>query len=110
MQRDERLLIFGASSRAAAFSALRAGLAPCCVDRFADADLRVRCPVRRLDGDYPAGFALVERQLPRGRWMYPGGLENPPPLVREIAARRPLWGNDGPALARCRQPAFLRDA
>ena len=43
MQRGERLLIFGASARAAAFSALRAGLAPWCVDLFADADLRGRC-------------------------------------------------------------------
>src|SRR5262249_25151013 len=28
----------------------------------------------------------------------------------EIASRRRLWGNDGPALGRCRQPTFLRDA
>src|SRR4051794_33215270 len=107
---DEHLLIFGASARAAAFSALRAGLSPCCVDLFADADLRARCPAVRLQGEYPAAFARAERGLPPGPWTYTGGLENHPPLVCEIAARRPLWGNDGPALSRCRQPAFLRDA
>jgi predicted ATP-grasp superfamily ATP-dependent carboligase len=113
MPRDgdgRRLLIFGASARAAAFSALRAGLTPCCVDRFADADLRARCAAERLKGEYPAAFAQAERTLPPGPWLYVGGLENHPRLVGEMAARRLLWGNDGAALERCRQPAFLRDA
>jgi uncharacterized protein len=110
MQQGERLLIFGASARAAAFSALRAGLEPWCVDLFADADLRGRCPAMRLPGDYPQGFALVERDLPPGPWLYTGGLENHPLLVAEVAARRPLWGNDAHVLRRCRQPVFLRDA
>ncbi len=35
----ERLLIVGASARAAAFSAMRAGFQPLCADRFADVDL-----------------------------------------------------------------------
>ena len=36
MDESNRLLLFGASTRAAAFSALRAGLKPWCVDLFAD--------------------------------------------------------------------------
>jgi uncharacterized protein len=110
MQQGERLLIFGASARAAAFSALRAGLPPWCVDLFADADLRACCPATRLTGDYPDGFAAVEPHAPPGPCLYTGGLENHPALVEQLAARRQLWGNGGPALSRCRKPAFLHDA
>lgn len=111
MQRDgRRLLIFGATARAAAFSALRAGISPWCVDLFCDSDLRARCPAVRLGGEYPAAFDQIERTLPPGPWTYTGGLENHPQLISDLAARRPLWGNDGPTLSRCRQPAFLRDA
>ena len=38
---DKRLLIVGASVRAAAFSARRSGFDPECADLFADADLSV---------------------------------------------------------------------
>ena len=63
------VLIFGTSVRAAAFSALRAGLSPWCVDLFADVDLRKRCPAMRLSGRYPLGFLdVVSRDVP-GPWM-----------------------------------------
>ena len=45
---NEHLLLFGASVRAAAFSALRAGLRPWCADLFGDADLQARCPALAL--------------------------------------------------------------
>ena len=55
----DNLLIFGASTRAAAFSALRAGLRPWCADLFGDADLVSRCPTIRMPaGDYPHGIAF----------------------------------------------------
>ncbi|MBY0523645.1 MAG: ATP-grasp domain-containing protein [Gemmataceae bacterium] len=91
----QRLLIFGASARAAAFSALRAGLDPWCVDLFADADLEDRCSVLRLPAaDYPEGFADVSVLAPPGPWMYTGGLENRSRLVKQIARLRQLWGMD----------------
>src|SRR5262245_27762985 len=103
----DNLVIFGASARAAAFSALRAGLAPWCADLFADADLRARCPAMRLPGRYPQGFLdLVDAPVP-GPWMYTGGLENWPALVGQMAERRPLWGNGPSALVRARDPEFL---
>jgi predicted ATP-grasp superfamily ATP-dependent carboligase len=87
------LLIVGASARAAAFSALRAGLHPWCVDLFADVDLQQRCAVTRLTGRYPEGFRrFIESDLP-GPWMYTGGLENRPRLLQRWARCRPLWGN-----------------
>ncbi len=87
------LLIIGASARAAAFSAQRAGLQPWCVDLFADLDLQQRCSVTRLTARYPQGFRhFVESDL-RGPWMYTGGLENWPRLLIQWTHYRPLWGN-----------------
>jgi predicted ATP-grasp superfamily ATP-dependent carboligase len=101
----ENLLIFGASARAAAFSALRAGLQPWCADLFADFDLQARCPVMRIPPlNYPEAFReLATSELP-GPWMYTGGLENWPVLVDAISQKRPLWGNNGPALRDIRYP------
>jgi predicted ATP-grasp superfamily ATP-dependent carboligase len=104
-----RLLIIGASARAAAFSALRAGLQPWCADLFADADLRRRCPAIRLHGRYPHAFLDVVRNTWRA-WMYTGGLENWPRLVGQLAQVRPLWGNDEAVLAQVRDPWKVRDA
>jgi predicted ATP-grasp superfamily ATP-dependent carboligase len=111
MPTGESLLIIGASARAAAFSALRAGLRPACADLFADADLRARCPVRRVESeDYPRGFLdLPELTIP-GPWLYTGGLENRPDLIEEIALRRqPLWGNAAAVLRRVRSPFAVRE-
>ena len=47
MKPEESLLIVGGSTRAAAFSALRAGLRPWCADLFADLDLQQRLPSAR---------------------------------------------------------------
>jgi predicted ATP-grasp superfamily ATP-dependent carboligase len=105
---DHDLLIVGASTRAAAFSALRAGLRPRCADLFADADLRARCPVERIPpGGYPALFAELARRPSTVPWMYTGGMENRRRLVARLAERRPLWGNNRDVLARCRNPWFV---
>ena len=102
------LLILGASARAAAGSALRAGLSPVGADLFADADLAAVAPVTRLDMTaYPQGFLDLARTAPPGPWLYTGGLENCPALVQSIAAERPLLGNDALALRRARAPRFL---
>jgi predicted ATP-grasp superfamily ATP-dependent carboligase len=115
MPSDQLLLIFGASARAAAFSARRAGLRPWCADLFADADLRACCPVRPVSPpDYPDGFVEVSRQGPPGPWLYTGGLENRPALIRRLSRERPLWGNGAAVLRRVRSPravqALLRPA
>jgi predicted ATP-grasp superfamily ATP-dependent carboligase len=39
--------------------------------------------------------------------MYTGGLENDPAVVRQLAALRPLWGNDSSVLRRVRSPFYL---
>jgi predicted ATP-grasp superfamily ATP-dependent carboligase len=99
MSAGDTLLIVGASARAAAFSALRAGLTPWCVDLFADADLRAVCPAHRLEGKYPHGFDAWFDRAPPGPWMYTGGLENWPDLVERWTSKRPLWGNGAKVLS-----------
>jgi predicted ATP-grasp superfamily ATP-dependent carboligase len=102
------LLIVGASARAAAFSALRAGLRPWCVDLFADADLQARCPVTRLSGShYPQGILDAAERGPDGPWMYTGCLENYPKLVKAVAKERKLWGVGHRQLKPARSPDHL---
>ncbi|HKB02483.1 MAG TPA: hypothetical protein VKD90_09695, partial [Gemmataceae bacterium] len=87
-----RLLIVGASARAAAASARRAGFDPWCADLFGDADLArlapdsVRCPADKS----PAGLIDTLRDAPPGPLIYTGGLENHPKLVRALAGLRTL--------------------
>lgn len=93
---SDRVLILGASGRAAAASARRAGLTPFVVDLFADRDTLELCGhvVRCPPAEYPAGLFDRARRMPPMPWLYTGGLENYPELVGELAAERELWGND----------------
>jgi predicted ATP-grasp superfamily ATP-dependent carboligase len=100
------LLIAGASVRAAAASALRAGWTPWCVDVFADTDLARACPARATPLDhYP--HALIDQLAlgPPGPWMYGGGLENDPHLL--MIPDRELWGNSAGVVAAVRDPFRL---
>ncbi|MGH7225264.1 MAG: ATP-grasp domain-containing protein, partial [Gemmataceae bacterium] len=100
-------VIIGASARAAAFSALRAGVQPWCIDLFADLDLRQRCSVTRLTDHYPRGFQRFIDGAEPGPWMYTGGMENWPRLIRRWARQRSLWGNDATVLRRARDPEHI---
>src|SRR5436190_12739447 len=105
----DRLLILGASARAAAFSAMRAGFEPWCLDRFADADLASRCAAQRVPAElFSEALEQMVRTAPPAPWMYTGGLEHCPDLVDRIAKLRPLWGNPGNVLRLARSPGHLR--
>jgi uncharacterized protein len=102
------LLIVGASGRAAASSALRAGFEPFVIDLFADADTVRLCPTLKCDpADYPHGFVPLANRAPPAPWMYTGGLENHPDVVAAISEHRELWGNGPDVLKRVRDPWFL---
>ncbi|MBI3467954.1 MAG: ATP-grasp domain-containing protein [Planctomycetes bacterium] len=108
------MLIVGASVRAAAYSAWRAGLQPWSADLFGDRDLRVASaragtPCRRVQR-YPHDFLDISRQGPAGPWMYTGALENHPHVVAEISRLRPLWGNSPEVLAKVRDPFLVAQA
>ncbi|MBT6498230.1 MAG: ATP-grasp domain-containing protein, partial [Planctomycetaceae bacterium] len=108
---DDRpaILIFGASARAAAQSARRAGLEPIVSDLFGDLDLHEAAQVLSLDS-YPNGFTRVAKLAPPCPWLYTGGLENHAAIVDEIAEERTLWGNPGDVLKRVRDPNLVSDA
>src|SRR5213592_4147754 len=102
------VLLLGASVRAAAFSAQRAGLRPWAIDLFADRDLAAVCPARAVPpGRYPAGLVELAREMPPGPWLFTGALENRPGLIERITRDRPLWGNDAACLRRARDPFAL---
>ena len=100
---NPRVLILGASTRAAAQSAIRAGLAPICADLFSDRDLAFCARVLEV-ADYPQGLVAAAAAAPPAPWMYTGGLENHPRIVEQISRSRPLWGNAGGVLRCVRDP------
>ncbi|MFO0952765.1 MAG: ATP-grasp domain-containing protein [Isosphaeraceae bacterium] len=105
------VLILGASARAAAHSALRAGLSPFAIDLFGDLDLRAVSPAVRVAAEeYPEALFRAADALPPCPWLYTGGLENRPDLVDALAARRPLWGVSGESLRGVRDPLAVSRA
>lgn len=100
------LVIVGASTRAAAHSAIRAGWRPFCVDMYGDADLHSVAPVLTV-ADYPRGLPRAAETFPAAPWIYTGGLENHPDVVAEISDSRPLLGNGPDVLARVRDPWWV---
>jgi uncharacterized protein len=104
---SDPLLIVGASGRAAAESAGRAGFVPLVVDAFGDDDTR-RAAACRIDVAYPKKLVDESEYFPPADWIYVGGLENSPAIVDRLSIQRRLLGVGGPALRRVRDPAALR--
>lgn len=97
------VIILGASTRAAAMSARRAGMTPWCADLFADADLQRIATVHKISTDaYPDGLLDALADAPPAPVMYTGALENRPDLIACIT--RPLWGNPPEVLCAVRDP------
>jgi uncharacterized protein len=101
-----RILIVGASTRAAAQSAIRAGFHPTCADQFADEDLREIADVLTLPR-YPDDLPKVVANSPDCPWIYTGALENRPALLQKLAALRPLLGNPADVVRAVRNPFRL---
>jgi len=101
------LIILGASVRAAAQSAIRAGYRPYPIDLFADSDLKHLDPVQIER--YPSGFLPALAAAPQAPWMYTGSLENYPRLIARLTKLRPLIGNGPEALRKVRDPFRLAE-
>lgn len=106
----KKLLIVGGSTRAAAWSARRAGFQPVCADLFADSDTRQVAeviPVRSYPDSLPDDIAHVEAD----GWFYTGALENRPDLIermdRSSTSYGPLWGIGSVALRQLRNPIWV---
>ena len=100
------LLIVGASGRAAAMSAVRAGFRPWVVDLFGDEDLRELAHEHRLIRDYGKVFAAIA-DWPWMPWLGTGAIENHPGLIRRISKDRPFWGNSAGVMELVRNPSVL---
>lgn len=103
---NDYLTIVGASARAAAHSARRAGYVVHAADLFADVDLGTRCASSSRVRRYAEFARIVDGEQPGG-WMYTGALENHPALVERLARKRRLLGNAGAVVKRVRSPLTL---
>ena len=104
----QRVLLLGASVRALASSAIRAGLSPIAIDRFGDLDLRSSCPTVALDGD-PESLIETCRRFSDVPLIYGGAFENDPATIERISADRPLWGNPPEVLRQVRDPFLVAE-
>jgi predicted ATP-grasp superfamily ATP-dependent carboligase len=106
----ERLLIIGASVRAAAHAAVRAEHDVVGVDLFGDLDLAAIANVSKISAsEYPLGFIAAARKAGPAAWMYTGGLENYPEVVAAISEGRELLGCGPEILKNVRDPKGFRD-
>jgi len=102
-----RLAIVGASARAAAMSAIRAGFDVAAADLFADADLQQLCHATRIE-PYPVALRDWLARTECDGWMYVGALENHADLVQQMTKQRALLGNSAEVLRAVRDPLRLR--
>ena len=108
-----RVLILGASTRAAACSALRAGFEPVCVDQFADADLQEMAEVHSVDslsvtrGATSNSLLSTIQELAELPIIYAGGMENQPGLIQLLETDRTIWGSTRETIERVRDPQGL---
>ena len=103
------LVCVGASVRALACAAARAGWRVHAADLFGDRDLLAEVTTHTSAGvtAYPHGLAEAVARFPDGPWCYTGALENHPELIDRITAVQPLAGNPGSVVRRVRDPMLL---
>lgn len=104
------LVVAGASVRALAASAVRAGWQVHAADLFADLDLLDVATHAVRVRPYPEGLPAAVAAFPPGPWLYGGALENHPEVIAEISRDRPLAGCDPAAVAAVRDPGSLAGA
>ncbi len=105
---DKSLIIIGASARAAAGSAWRAGYSPYWLDQFGDEDLRRRFPGQTIT-DYPQQATALIEQAPAAPFIYTGAMENYPEVLAALCRRRRLLGNPAQICLNARDPFRLHD-
>ncbi len=98
--------IAGASVRAAAQSAVRAGFDVYAFDLFGDADLRniATCKVIPAD-EYPRGIPRLLEELAPMPCFFTGAMENHPEVVQKVSEQREVLGN-GAGVLRCIRDPF----
>lgn len=108
---ESHLVCVGASVRALACSAARAGWHVHAADLFGDRDLLSGvASFIRTAAPYPDSLVETALRFPDAPWCYTGALENHPDVVDRIAATRRLAGNPGSAIRMVRDHATLGPA
>lgn len=90
-RKRNELLIVGASTRAAAYSAIRAGCSPVCYDYYADHDTQAVAEVHQIAS--PQDLVELICQHPPAEVMYVGGIENAPEVLTCLSEKHHLIGN-----------------
>ena len=104
------LVVAGASARAMAESATRAGWLVHAADLFADLDLRAVAQMAERARPYPDALPATVSRFPPGPWLYCGAVENHPHVIEAISRARPLAGCPPGAVAAVRDPDALAAA
>jgi predicted ATP-grasp superfamily ATP-dependent carboligase len=104
----DRLIIVGASTRAAAQSAVRSGFRAWCIDQFGDQDLRACAEHVEVVDDWPQGILSVVPQIPPGTLVFNGALENAPAILARLRERFSFAGCDVDAMRALRDPHNLQ--
>mgnify|MGYP002639230413 FL=1 len=104
----ERLIIVGASTRAAAQSAVRGGFRAWCIDQFGDQDLRACAEHVEVVDDWPQGILSIIPQIPPGTLVITGALENAPSILARLRERLPFAGCDVDSMRALRDPHNLQ--
>ena len=101
------LILIGASVRALAFSCIRAGYNPWCIDLYADEDLAKNCPTTLITKSFPNEISDLIKTAPVAPILYTGGLENHSALLHSLSAERTVLGITGNTLTNLRNtPEF----
>ena len=101
------LILIGASVRALAFSCIRAGYQPWCIDLYADEDLTKNCPTTLITKSFPDEISDLIKTAPKVPILYTGGLENHSALLQLLSAERTVLGITGNTLTNLRNtPEF----
>lgn len=110
--RGARVLIAGATTRALAHSASKAGYRVTAVDAFGDLDLRAIAEVipigrQHRPGPGPLTAAAIGAGIPADLVAYTSSFENHPGAVARLSGGRCLLGNPPEVLTRVRNPIEL---
>ncbi len=101
------LLIVGASARAAAQSARRAGFFVSAADAYCDCDLQRSAQHFKRIENYPQGIAAAIARDASDAWVYTGAMENHLDAFHQLSVGRKLWGNAAAIVQRVRDPQQL---
>jgi predicted ATP-grasp superfamily ATP-dependent carboligase len=100
------VLILGASARAAAMSAVRAGFRVWALDLFGDEDLIETAHQYHRIKHYRDCFPAIA-DWPMMPCLATGALENHPRLIERLAKERPIWGTPAEVVRKVRDPGRL---